>query len=494
MKATVPRFDPGARTTGRGKHLTRGGRRAAVLRGLVALAVGLSIVVWPFWAVPAPTAGAATPGFEEGAFAAQNDLRPAPLNELRPEGVWPPANEPWKASKSLLLPPGFHLNLYAKFPSTSVRTLAKGPGGALYVTRPADGAVDQLFDRNNDGFAEVRETVLSGLDCPHGMAVAGGWLYVAQLRKVERFPLVNGNGARTDVQASPDEPVTVGKQGQTIADDLPEGPCGDHGFRSLVVDQSQNTFYVGIGMLCNVCIDPGPEGALRATVRSYPIPAAPADAAASAQTQNGTARPGPLAGIEFSRGMRNVVFMALNPWDGSLWGGNVERDELGNDEPPEQITRIPAGGNFGWPYCYRGRDGSWRADNRVPAPARPCDELGLTTPTVPYQTHSTPLGLAFHDGKGMPASFGPSLFVALHGSWNHTTGVGYKLIRIPLDGDGQPDGTPQEFATGFLTGVFERAQEAAWARPAGLVVGDDNELFFADDKGGAVYRIEYTGR
>jgi glucose/arabinose dehydrogenase len=72
--------------------------------------------------------------------------------------------------------------------------------------------------------------------------------------------------------------------------------------------------------------------------------------------------------------------------------------------------------------------------------------------------------------------------------------VGYKLIRIPLDANGQPDGTPQEFATGFLTGVFERAQEAAWARPAGIAFGDDNELFVADDKGGAVYRIEYTGR
>jgi glucose/arabinose dehydrogenase len=481
MKAAVPRLDPVARNREHPSHPTR---CTAALRGLLALAVGLSIV---FGAAPAPGAGAAETGFEEGTFAAQNDLRPAPLNELRPEGVWPPANEPWKASRSLLLPPGFRINLYATFESKAVRTLARGPGGALYVTRPADGAVDQLFDRNNDGFAEVRENVLSGLDCPHGMAVSGGWLYVAQLRRVERFPLLSGNGARASAAQSQDEPVTVGKQGQVVADDLPEGPCGDHGYRSLVVDQTQNTFYVGIGMLCNVCIDPGPDGALRATVRSYPIPP---DAAAPGGAPGAPS----LSGIEYSRGMRNVVFMTLNPWDGSLWGGNVERDELGNDEPPEQITRIPAGGNFGWPYCYRARDGSWRADNRVPAPARPCGELGLTTPSVLYQTHSTPLGMAFHDGKGMPGAFGPSLFVALHGSWNHTTGVGYKLIRIPLDGDGQPNGIPQEFATGFLNGVYERAQEAAWARPAGLVFGDDNELFFADDKGGAVYRIEYTGR
>ena len=85
---------------------------------------------------------------------------------------------------------------------------------------------------------------------------------------MERFPLLSGNGARASAAQSQDEPVTVGKQGQVVADDLPEGPCGDHGYRSLVVDQAQNTFYVGIGMLCNVCIDPGPDGALRARVRT----------------------------------------------------------------------------------------------------------------------------------------------------------------------------------------------------------------------------------
>src|SRR5215213_5209742 len=121
MKAAVPRLDPVA---GNCEHPSHATRRTAALRGLLALAVGLSIV---FGAAPAPGAGAAETGFEEGTFAAQNDLRPAPLNELRPEGVWPPANEPWKASKSLLLPPGFHINLYATFATKAVRTLAPGP-------------------------------------------------------------------------------------------------------------------------------------------------------------------------------------------------------------------------------------------------------------------------------------------------------------------------------------------------------------------------------
>jgi glucose/arabinose dehydrogenase len=192
--------------------------------------------------------------------------------------------------------------------------------------------------------------------------------------------------------------------------------------------------------------------------------------------------------------MRNVVGMALNPWDGTLWGGNVERDEQGDDEPPEQITRIPSGGDFGWPHCYRTRDGSWRTDTRVPARQQSCAESNLTTPTLTYQAHSTPLGLAFHDGRGLPPDFGPSLFVALHGSWNHTVGVGFKVIRVPLDDAGQPEGLPQEFASGWLSGLAERVQEKAWGRPVSVAVGLDGALFVSDDKAGAVYRLAYTGR
>ncbi len=258
------------------------------------------------------------------------------------------------------MPPGFRASLYAKFETANVRGLALGPSGVLFVSRPQDGAIDLLVDGNQDGFAEVRDQVLSGLDCPHGLAVSGGWLYAAQMHRVERFPLSGGNG-RHRRRGTVAPAVTVGRQGELLADDLPDGPCADHGYRSIAVDPAKNSLYVGVGMLCNVCIEEGPGAEKLATVRRYPLPS-PGTAAPAATAPGAPARPG----AEHASGMRNVVGMALNPWDGTLWGGNVERDEQGDDEPPEQITRIPAGGDFGWPHCYWTRDGAWRTETRVP--------------------------------------------------------------------------------------------------------------------------------
>jgi glucose/arabinose dehydrogenase len=486
MKETFSARSPGGRRFSRGE--------SAVRRVLAVAALGAALVLG---SGPAGTAGVAAQGAGESPFGGAFDLRPVPVRELRAEGEWPPEQEPWKATHSLMLPPAFRATVFAKFETPIVRGLAVGPAGELYVSRPQDGAVDQLYDRDKDGFAEVRQPVLTGLDCPHGLVVSGGWLYAAQLHRVERFPLHGGNGSPTATPGGQPESVTVGRQGEVVADDLPDGPCGDHGYRSVAVDPAQGELFVGIGMLCNVCVDATPEGAMRATVRSYTLPPTqPAPAAQATQPAQPTpgAASGSRTGVQHSKGMRNVVFLAINPWDGTLWGTNIERDEQGDDEPPEHITRIPDGGSFGWPYCYRARDGSWRPDPRIPPLTTPCGESGLTAPTVTYQAHSTPLGLAFHDGNGLPPAFGPSLFVALHGSWNHTTGVGYKVIRVPLDDAGQPSGPPREFATGWLPGLSERAPEGAWGRPAGVVVGPDGELYVADDKGGLVYRFAYTRR
>ena len=75
----------------------------------------------------------------------------------------------------------------------------------------------------------------------------------------------------------------------------------------------------------------------------------------------------------------------------------------------------------------------------------------------------------------------------MHGSWNHSQGVGFKLVRIPFaDGARQP---AQDFVSGWMTG---RPQDA-WGRPVDVQEGADGALYLSDDKAGAVYRIAYTG-
>jgi len=381
------------------------------------------------------------------------DLRPVTLLPL-PGAAGAPT------PRTLFLPGGFVANVFARLPVPQARSLAVGPTGILYVTAPRYGAVVALPDRNEDGVADTQIDVVTGLDCPYGLAFSDGWLYVAQNRLVVRYPL------------QPEEPTQVNGPGEVVVEDLPDSPCAPHGFRPLAISPEEDALYVAVGSSCNVCVESGPGADRRAKVWRYPLQ-----------------QPGP--GVEVARGLRNVTALAINPWDGSLWGTVAERDDLGDDVPPEMITAVQPGGDYGWPFCYRTPDGTWQRDPRV-LPLNPECE-GLTAPAVAAQAHSTPLGLAFHDGRGLPEEFGPSLFVAFHGSWDHSTGVGYKVMRIPLDAHGQPAGELQEFALGWLTTPDLRAPNMAWGRPVQVAVGPDGALYVSDDTSGTIYRFVYAG-
>ncbi|MDQ3702924.1 MAG: PQQ-dependent sugar dehydrogenase, partial [Chloroflexota bacterium] len=359
----------------------------------------------------------------------------------------------------LYLPPGFSASVFARLAGSPVRSIAVAGIGAVYVGVPRNGLVDLVADRDGDGFAEVYEPALRQRRCPYGLTVWNDHLYVAETTQVSRFPLAPGGTG------------VLGAE-EVLVEGLPEDACGPHGFRPLAVDPIDESLYVALGSSCNVCLERGPGATQRARVWRY---------SAVARGE----------GSEVARGLRNVTDFALNPWGGALWGVAAERDDLGDDEPPELITEIRAGADYGWPSCYYGSDAQWHADLRVSAPGAEGGCQGLTPPTTTYQAHTAPLGLAFHDGVGLPDAFGPSLFVALHGSWDHSTGVGYKIVRLPLDESGQPDGDAQEFALGWLPRPTSRASEDAWGRPVDIAVGPDGALYVSDDGTGSIYRFSY---
>jgi glucose/arabinose dehydrogenase len=155
------------------------------------------------------------------------------------------------------------------------------------------------------------------------------------------------------------------------------------------------------------------------------------------------------------------------------------RDWLGDDRPAEYVTRVEPGGFYGWPYCH------WATGGLFPDPdlgrAERCTTVAR--PSLLYQPHTAPLGLAFYTGTRFPPEYRGDLFVALHGSWNHSTPVGYKVIRIRLDGEVP---RAEDFATGWL------ADGRAWGRPVDVAVAADGSLFVSDDLQGIVYRIRYT--
>jgi glucose/arabinose dehydrogenase len=183
----------------------------------------------------------------------------------------------------------------------------------------------------------------------------------------------------------------------------------------------------------------------------------------------------------FAAGIRNCVSLALQPKTDDLWCATNERDGLGDNLPPDYLTRVRDGGFYGWPWYYIG-------DNEDPRHRGERPDLAgkVTVPDVLIQPHSAPLGSAFYDGAMFPAEYRGSLFAALHGSWNRHQRTGYKIVRAILK-DGVPTGEYEDFVTGFVTD-----DGSVWGRPVGIAVAKDGALLFSEDGNGTIWRVSYS--
>jgi glucose/arabinose dehydrogenase len=214
--------------------------------------------------------------------------------------------------------------------------------------------------------------------------------------------------------------------------------------------------YVSVGSSCNVCDE---SDVRRATIVRY--------------------RPDGSEEAVFAEGLRNAVGIAFRPGTDELWATNNGRDWLGDDQPPETIYIVEEGDDAGWPACHSGRivDPDFGS-------AGSCD--GILDPVVEMQAHTAPLGLTFYTGEQFPEQYQGDLFVALHGSWNRSTPVGYKVVRVDLENG--TIGPVGEFAAGWL-----RSDGSQWGRPVDLVTASDGSLMISDDGQGRIYRVYFPG-
>ena len=365
-------------------------------------------------------------------------LRAAPA--LVPSSVRVPASLKqgvFTADRQLQAPPGFTVSVWASVPGA--RSMVAAPWGEVLVTQPERGRIVALSGAAQDA-AAVR-AYASGLQCPYGMAFRDDYLYLAQETAVVRFKHNDGGAL------GPAETVVSG---------LPNDGCGPHHYRPLTFDGAGN-FYVAVGSSCNVCVESDQR---RGTVWQF--------------TLDGASR-------QYAAGLRNTVDLAINPASGELWGVTNERDELGDDVPPDWVSPIQDGANYGWPFCFW-NNGAWKVDTRVPARNPSCGGLTLGNG---IQAHSAPLGITFYAQQQFPAEYQGNAFVALHGSWNRSVPTGYKVIMVPA-ADGTPQ-APQDFVTGWLVGG------SAWGRPVDVIVAQDGSLAVSDDGAGVVYRMTYAG-
>lgn len=346
-----------------------------------------------------------------------------------------PASKP--GTSGLTLPQGFNVTVFAEG-FTKPRLMEVASNGDVILSDPNSGTVYVLPDRDRNGKADSKEVYASGLNQPHGLALHGGYLYVANTDGVVRFPYQPGD---TKASAAPIKVV-----------DLPAG--GGHSTRTVTFGPD-GKMYVSAGSTCNVCEE---TDARRAAIWQYD--------------------PDGKNGRLYASGLRNAV--GIEWFNGTLYATNNGRDLLGDDLPPEGFYRVKDGGFYGWPYCYTttaGQPQVWdsnfgRKDAALCATATPA--FALTT------AHSAPLGLAFYSGSTFPAEYRGKMFVGLHGSWNRSVKSGYKVITVdPATGE------VQDFLTGFLNG------QSVSGRPVDLAVLPDGALLLTDDGTGKVWRIQY---
>lgn len=351
----------------------------------------------------------------------------------RPPGMLPKA------------PDGFTVSVFAEnLPHARWMTIA--PNGDVFLAQSDAGKVVVLRPTADGAHAAKITTFASGFDRPHGLAVRDGALYVADVKSLWRFPYSVGA-----LHAS-------GKRVHLADTTPPQGP--GHFTRDIAFD-SRGTLYLAIGSRDNVGEDPLPY--------------------ASVQIVNAN---GSLS--TFASGLRNPVGIAFYPGTDDLYVTVNERDGLGDDLPPDYLTRIQKGDFFGWPYAYIG-------NHPDPEYGKKRTDLVAKTksPDVLFHAHSAPLGLVFYDGNQFPADYRGNAFISLHGSWNDSHPTGYKVVRVKF-ANNRPENAYENFLTGFWDGVSSPAR--VWGRPVGLAVARDGSLLVADDAGGTVWRVAYKPR
>src|SRR5438445_190796 len=337
------------------------------------------------------------------------------------------------AGHALYVPRGFTVNLFVEG-LNGVRYLALGPGGAVYASLPGAGRIVRLVDANGDGVADApAQTVLSGLNAPFGIAFRGDTMYFAEQTAVKRLD----PGATSPL---------------TLVSGL---PSGGHGTRTLVIGPD-NFMYVAAGSSCNVCVELAGDS-MRAAVTRFNLEGS--------------------GGRIFARGLRNSVGLAFHPTTGELWANNNDRDNLGDNVPPEHLNILRDGKWYGWPQCY--------LPNQPNPEFTGADCSRVEPPALTVQAHSAPLGLAFYTGARFPADYAGDAIMAYHGSWNRSVPTGAKVVRVHVQ-NGRPVSV-EDFVTGW-----QLADGSRWGRPVGLLVMLDGALLVSDDTGDRIWRGSYV--
>ena len=341
----------------------------------------------------------------------------------------------------LKVPAGFKVNKFAEGLGKP-RILVTDGKGNVYASDREAGIVMMLSDKNGDGMVDDKKTV-ANIKQVHGLYIHNNKLYMVAVKELYVAD-INGDG-------------TLG-QSKMLLSDLPDG--GQHPNRTLAFGPD-NKMYLSIGSTCNSCPEPNPENATM--VRA---------------DEDGSNRK------IFAKGLRNTIGFGWHPETKELWGMDHGIDWLGDNEQKEEMNMIKQGADYGWPYIYG--EGKYNPGDRPQGDTTYQQYLQKTTlPSLTYQAHSAPMAMSFYTGSMFPQEYRNDAFVAMRGSWNRSSPVGYKIVRVHFE-----NGKPVRFDD-FVTGFIVNNNRAHFGRLVGVAVHNDGSLLFSDDTNGVVYRVSY---
>lgn len=323
-------------------------------------------------------------------------------------------------------------------PKDLIANFIKGLGKSSV---PGGNRLTLLRDADGDGLYEVRRVFAEDLNAPYGLALVGDRLFVANQDAVVRFDY---NDGQTQAGGPP-----------TLLTHLPSA-INHHWTKAMTASADGRFLYVGIGSNSNITERGMAAEIDRAMVWEIDV-------------QTGAHR-------QYATGLRNPTALAIQPGTGQLYAAVNERDEIGPNLVPDYLTSVRDGGFYGWPYSYWGQNVDPRAQ-----PQDPAKVAAAIAPDYSLGSHVAALGLAF-SSPVMGERFAEGAFVGMHGSWNRSAPVGYKVIFVPFR-DGRPTGEPIDFVTGFLH------EGRARGRPVGVTLDPRGALIVADDLSNTIWRV-----
>ena len=341
--------------------------------------------------------------------------------------------------QQLRLDPGFTVSIFAS-DLDQPRQMIESKNGTIFIGERS-GQIIALLDSDGNGQADSKRVIADDLTYSTGVSIFEGDLYFSEISKIWKIQDIE-NWLQKNSSGFPEKIL--------VTQDLPEDNW--HGWKWLQ-HNAEGDIYTNVGAPCNICLSENPQYASIIRLRDD--------------------------NWEYvARGVRNSVGFDFHPETSKLYFGDNGRDWLGDDSPACELNRVDEDGLFyGFPYQHA---------LNVKDPEYGDLESGYdyVDPILELGAHVAPTGLAFYDGEMFPKKYKNNIFITLHGSWNRSKKVGYKVIRVVLDDEGGVVDT-KDFISGWLDG------ETVLGRPAAPLIISDGSLLISDDKANVIYRITY---